>query len=275
MNIRTVSVFLIFLVLGQTFMFVVPSLLTSAENPKLRDVQQLSSIIPGKAVLLNDVYAAALDQSLPVPQVTLDSFPSSATLGTPITIVIHGSNNGATADKGDLQISLPSVTDKNQVQSSSDIRVISAGTGDPIYHDYGSNRTIPAQYVLVEATKVAWGNGESHSLTVTVTPQTPGQFQFLFKLTMAYDGHAVWTSDPAPGAGVRDQQNEYDYQRAIQITASPPLAPPISYIPLAAIALLIAMVLVIVVLLRSRQSRRGSPISSSNSSHSCVAMVTD
>jgi hypothetical protein len=249
------GVFLISLVLTQTCMFVVSSLSTSAEKPNLRYVQQFSSRNAGEAVLL-EVYATTVNGSLPIPQVTLDSFPSSATVRTPITIAIHGANNGAIADKGDLQISFPLVTDKNQVESSSDIRIITAGAGDPIYQGYGSPETNPAQYVLVEATKAPWGNGETHSLRVTVTPQTPGQFEFLFKLTMAYGGHAAWTSDPTRGAGVRDQQNEFDYERTIQITAGPPLNASISYVPLA--TTLLGSVLGIAVMLRRRRERHSS-----------------
>ncbi len=163
----------------------------------------------------------------PVPRVRLDSAPpSSITVGAAVTTRICGANVGGSAKEGDLQIAFPGLTDKNQVSASSDISILAKGRGESIFANYGQNQ-ISVQYVLIDAAKGPWASGESHCLTVTLTPTTAGSFKFQYKFTMQDPSNNQWVSDPPKGTGVQDQQSEWAYERSITVqptTTAPPSA---------------------------------------------------
>jgi hypothetical protein len=154
----------------------------------------------------------------PVPDIISVNYPNPIDLGDTATITVDGKNDGIAAKEGDLQISFPSITDKSKVTDTSDISVATVGKGDIIWANYGKSH-ISALYVLVDAYKLPWSNGEQHYLAVTVTPTATGNFQFLVKLNMQNSSNQ-WISDPS--SGMVDQQNEFVYSYNISVKSKIP-----------------------------------------------------
>jgi hypothetical protein len=139
-------------------------------------------------------------------------------VGTPVTITITGTNEGGPAIGGDLQIAFPGMTDKNEIQTSSDITVLSRSSGETIGADYGQGQ-VTAQYVLIDANKGDWGSGETHDLIVSFIPRDVGTFRFQVKFLLLY-GSNQWASDPSKGNGVLDQQREWAYEHSIDVVSA-------------------------------------------------------
>jgi hypothetical protein len=159
--------------------------------------------------VLPQSYQASLAPRKAAPVVTEVNLPSRVTLGQSFTISVTGTNKGDEIDMQTVSIGFPNFTD------TGNIKVIShnfrqtpllTSRGKQIGSEYvGTEKTISAQYAIVEAVSRPWASGSSYSIGLQVTPQAEGRFVvFVKSVALPHNGNqAHW-----PQEGVLDSQKE-------------------------------------------------------------------
>lgn len=173
-----------------------------------------------------NVYATVFSSSStqdPTPSVSASVSSSTITLGQSVTITLTGTNSGASAVWQTLTLSLPSNIPASLISiTGSDLsqqRVEPSGTPD--WPGCYSGCLLTLNYPIAEGEDAPWPSGESHYLSVTVTPTVAGTFTYYYKTVAAASGNP---NSPAtnwdPASGVQDQQGENNYEGSITVLSS-------------------------------------------------------
>jgi hypothetical protein len=154
-------------------------------------------------------YQASLAPRKAAPVVTEVNLPTRVTLGQSFTISVTGTNKGDEIDMQTVSIEFPNFTDTGNIRvTSHNFRQtpMLVSKGKPVGSEYaGIEKTISAQYAIVEAISRPWASGSSYSIDLQVTPQAEGRFVvFIKSVALPHNGSlAHWPQD-----GILDQQKE-------------------------------------------------------------------
>lgn len=169
--------------------------------------------------VLPQSYQASLVPRRPDPVITDVNVPAKVTLGQPVAIKITAINNGEEADAQLVSVGFPNLT-----STANNIKVLNhnfrqtpilISKGTMIGSEYsGGEKTVAAQYAIVEALSRPWTSHNSYSLSLQVTPKSTGQF-VLFIKTVAFPNsdRAHWPVD-----GLVDYQKEFVKPYYIEVT---------------------------------------------------------
>jgi hypothetical protein len=168
--------------------------------------------------VLPSSYVASLAPRRAAPMVTQVSLPSNVTLGQSFTISVTGTNKGDEIDMQTVSIGFPNFT------STGDIKITSnnfrqtpmlVSKGKLVGSEYvGTEKTISAQYAIVEAISRPWASGSSYSIDLQVTPEAEGRFVvFVKSVALPHNGsQAHW-----PQEGMLDPQKELVKAYAVDV----------------------------------------------------------
>jgi hypothetical protein len=154
----------------------------------------------------------------PEPEVSDVNLPAKVILGQPFIITIQGVNNGEEADVQLVSVGFPNLT------SAANIKVLSHNfrqtpviiqKGDKVGSQYvGTEKTVDAQYVIIEAMSRPWASRSSYNLSLQVTPEAEGTFAVFVK-SIAFPG---WSRAHWPLDGLLDPQKEFVKVYYIEVT---------------------------------------------------------
>ena len=159
--------------------------------------------------ILPQSYVASLAPHRAAPVVTQVSLPSKVALGESFTISVTATNKGDEIDMQTVSIGFPNFTDIGNIKvANHNFRQtpMLVGKGKPVGSEYvGTEKTISAQYAVVEAMSRPWASGSSYSIDLHITPEVEGRFVvFVKSVALPHNGsQAHW-----PQEGILDQQNE-------------------------------------------------------------------
>lgn len=157
----------------------------------------------------------------------LCSGSSSVDVGQPVSIIVQVNNAGGTASWQTISMSFPSDPPVSTIAVGSSNLGSAPTIRSPGTSAYGcySGCTLTLGYPIVEGQTTNWPSGTTYYMTVTVTPQTSGPFDFNVKSVAAAVGgnYAItWT----PTAGPQDQQYENRTQYSFSVDSDPTVGTP-------------------------------------------------
>jgi len=143
----------------------------------------------------------------PSPDLILVSgIPDSITLGESFTITIQATNNGGSSPEGAINTSYTGNPTLSNVNAP-DLNIVEKAPGESIYDINGNS--ISATNRLLEVYETDWIASESHTLTVTVTPQETGDMYIYVRTTMQDNDTDTWFND----VSVTDGDGNYTDQQ--------------------------------------------------------------
>lgn len=168
--------------------------------------------------ILPQSYQASLVPRKPEPEISDVHLPTKVVIGQPFTITVRGINNGDEADVQLVSVGFPNLT------STANIKVLSHSfrqtpvliqKGDKVGSEYvGTEKTVDAQYVIVEAMSRPWARHSSYSLNLQVTLEAEGTFAVFVK-SIAFPG---WNRAHWPLDGLVDPQKEFVKAYYVEVT---------------------------------------------------------
>lgn len=161
----------------------------------------------------------------PDPDLTALELPERAAPGEAFTVHVEFTNVGGEAGPwSSISLSFPRLTSPEDGDRLSivdeDLLGYSgiATAGDEVTDSSGERVT--AEYALVEvgyAEEGKWDAGATHSLTVRVTPETPGEFPVLVRATLTSPGDGEETYTYPEFSSTTDQQGFDAYRRVVRV----------------------------------------------------------
>lgn len=169
---------------------------------------------------LPNAYLPVLMPPRPAPVITDVSVSDrSILLGENFTLHVSATNEGDHADRQIVSVAFPNATRAEGVQvqehdfKQAPFFVVPGGQIGSGY--MGTAAMVQAQYPALEAHSAPWEDGESFSISLSVTPEHEGRFVVFVKAVgLPHNGdQAHW-----PSSGTVDQQDEYVSVLEVDVT---------------------------------------------------------
>ena len=162
---------------------------------------------------------------IPEPEISIEiQADGDIEPGEPFQVIVEGENRGGASEWQSLAVSLPQFESAKRVEIvNHDLdraKILEEGTSG-VGASYGGEE-VTLSHVLVEG-DAAWDRGESHEITLEVTPPEEGEYEIRAKSVALKD--AIWTAAPERSSDTPlDQQNEH--VRTIQVDVGGSNNPP-------------------------------------------------
>lgn len=165
----------------------------------------------------------------PEPDLLSVNVPFSVNVGEPFTVTVSATNNGGASPEGAINASIadkygeePDFNLSGPIASWADGRYSRVPDNDTIYDSNCDPMT--AKYHMLEAVDSNWQNGETHTMSFTVTPNKVGTLVVWVRTTMRSDsaGECPYYNDTSASGGIIMDDQQGWPARLYEVTVTEP-----------------------------------------------------
>ena len=176
--------------------------------------------------------SSALADSPPRADLDVSSVRKTREVGEAFTVSVSLENKGGPGQQGQLSVSFPGVRSGHQSSNTYESDIVSVevlsftdGMRDVAFYPRGktinnARGEFGAYHLLVESDSDTWQPGARRTLTLRLTPKSPGELVMKVRGTICKKKHSDCDRDPSKGS--KDQQSFYAKVFTIRVLEPPP-----------------------------------------------------